>query len=167
MFTLTVPKLAALLAVAAVFGAIAPLPGGTIATPTAVHALAVPAAQLAGPCEGLPELNADYLAAVFAPAVNVGDPIPVAVVDAQTFTVTIGGATYTAKLDGNGGATVNGPDAASAAMLQRHVGLCLGAFTTTPDDGPGRWTLDGRYLPYDRVDDAGNAIAVPGGSNND
>lgn len=136
---------AAVIATALAFGYILPLPGGGSA-PVAVHALDVAAETLAGPCEGAPQLDAATLALFFAPAVDQGAPPPVAIQDAQTFTVTYGPATYTVKL-GSGGATATGPDEASAALLARHVGLCVGALTTTPQDAPGVWTTDGRYTP--------------------
>ncbi len=122
-------------------------------TASTVHALAVPAAQLAGPCDGMPELSADTLGWLFHPAGDADDPSAVKVIDAQTFTVDApGGGTYTASLTDAGGATVTGPDAASVALLERHVNLCLGAVTTTPQDGPAVWTSDGRYSPMPEPD---------------
>lgn len=137
---------AAVLAVAVAVGALIPLPGGNGAHPAAVHALAVPAAQLAGPCEGAPELDADTLAMFFAPAVAQGDPPPAAIVDESTFTVSYGGATYTVKVPADGAPSADGPDAASAALLARHVGLCVGAVAMTADDAPGQWTDAGTYV---------------------
>lgn len=147
--TISAHALALIIAAALVVGAVLPLPGGT-ASPSApsanvAHALAVPAAELAGPCEGAPQLDAATLALFFAPAVDPGAPVPVAIVDPQTFTVTYGDATYTVALGDGNAATATGPDAASAALLARHVGLCTGALVTTPDDAPGTWTADGRY----------------------
>lgn len=140
------PKTAAIaIAAALAVGYVLPLPGGGSA-PVAVHALDVAAETLAGPCEGAPQLDAATLALFFAPAVDPGAPVPVAIVSESAFTVTYGPATYTVKLDG-GGATATGPDDVSAALLARHVGLCVGALTTTPQDAPGVWTTDGRYAP--------------------
>lgn len=136
---------AAVLAVAVAVGYVLPLPGGNGAHPAAVHALAVPAAQLAGPCEGAPQLDADTLAMFFAPAVAQGDPAPVAIVDAETFTVTYGGATYTVRVPADGAPSADGPDAASAALLGHHVGLCVGVVTMTAEDAPGTWQSDGTY----------------------
>lgn len=140
---------AAVIAVAIAVGYVLPLPGGGSA-PVAVHALDVAPSALAGPCEGAPALDADALSFVFAPAVDKGAPAPVAIVDATTFTITYGPATYTVQL-GNDGATATGPDDASAALLARHVGLCVGAVTTTPQDAPGVWTTAGTYVPMGAV----------------
>lgn len=137
---------AAVLAVAVAVGAVLPLPGGNGAHPAAVHALAVPAERLAGPCEGAPQLDADTLAMFFAPAVDKGDPAPVAIVDAETFTVTYGGATYTVRVPADGAPSADGPDAASAALLGHHVGLCVGVVTMTAEDAPGQWTDAGTYV---------------------
>lgn len=136
---------AAVIAVALAVGYVIPLPGGGSA-PVAVHALDVAPSALAGPCEGAPQLDAATLALFFAPAVDQGAPAPVAIIDPSTFTVTYGPATYTVKLAA-GGATATGPDDASAALLARHVGLCVGALTTTPQDAPGVWTTAGTYVP--------------------
>lgn len=145
---------AAVLAAAVAVGMVLPLPGGNGSHPAAVHALAVPAAQLAGPCEGAPALDADTLAMFFAPAVAKGDPAPVAIIDAHAFTVTYGGATYTVSVPDGAAPTVSGPDAPSADLLARHVGLCVGAVMMTPADAPGQWTDGGTYVA------AGNAPAA-------
>lgn len=141
------PKIAAaVLAVAVAVGAVIPLPGGHGNQPAAVHALAVPAAQLAGPCEGAPQLDAETLAMFFAPAVDKGAPVPVAIVDAETFTINYGGATYTVKVPADGAPSADGPDAASSALLGHHVGLCVGVVTMTAEDAPGQWAEGGTYV---------------------
>lgn len=141
---------AAVIAVALAVGYVLPLPGGGSA-PVAVHALAVPAGQLSGLCADAPQLDVETLTAFFAPAADPGDPVPVAIVDAQTFTITFGDAgresTYTVKLT-DGAPTATGPDAASAALLARHVGQCVGALLVTADDGPAMWTDAGTFVPY-------------------
>lgn len=142
---------AAALAIAAAVGFAVASTGPSGGAAPVVHALAVPAGQLAGPCDGMPELSADTLSWLFAPAGDIGAPSPVKVIDAQSFTIDApGGGTYTAALTDVGGATVTGPDAASAALLERHLGLCLGAVTTTAQDGPASWA-DGRYVPLASV----------------
>ena len=145
MFTLTAPKLAALIAAAAIVGAVVPLPGGSAPGVATVHALAVPAGQLAGPCAGAPQLAPETLAMFFAPALDADAPSPVAIVDAETFTLTVADATYTVNIAN--GVDVMGGDAASAALLGRHVGLCVGEFAMTPEDAPGIWTATGEYQP--------------------
>lgn len=149
MFKLTPPKLGIFIAIAMAVGYVLPLPGGGSA-PVTVHALDVAPAALAGPCEGAPQLDAETLAMFFAPAVDPGAPAPVAIVDPTSFTVTYGPSTYTVTLaDGIPAAT--GPDDASAALLARHVGLCVGVLSTTPQDGPGMWTDAGTYIPMAAV----------------
>lgn len=145
MFKLTVPKLAALIAATAIVGRLVPLPGGGAPGVATVHALSIPATSLAGPCEGAPQLDSETLAMFFAPALDQGAPSPVAIVDAETFTLTVADATYTVNIAN--GVDVTGGDAASAALLGRHVGLCVGEFVTTTDDAPGIWTATGEYQP--------------------
>lgn len=144
---------AAVLAAAVAVGVLLPLPG---THPAAVHALAVPAAQLAGPCEGMPQLDAETLGWLFAPAL-VPDgsgveksPVVLYINNDRQFSIVPGKPAdkdYTVTLTDDGGATVVGSDPASAALLARHMNICLGAVEVTPSDGPGIWTDGGTYVP--------------------
>ena len=129
----------------AVVGGLVALANGGPSSATPVYALAVPAESLAGPCAGMPSLSAENLAYVFAPAGDKGGPVPIKVLSDSSFAVTYGPSTYTVTLADDGSVTATGPDDASAKLLSRHVALCTGAVTMTPDDAPGTWTTDGRY----------------------
>lgn len=151
MFKLTPQKTGIFITIAMAVGYVLPIPGSGSA-PVAVHALDVPAGQLSGLCADAPQLDVETLTAFFAPAANLGDPVPVAIVDPQTFTITFGDAgresTYTVKLTTDSAPTATGPDAASAALLARHVGQCVGALLVTAEDGPAMWTDAGTFVPY-------------------